>query len=237
MRTRGFSYRPQPLASADRTADSNPYGLLTPAQARNDGFGLTSSALDARPFADANAAVDGGQAWKNALDGTAAHRVYLTMPGNRQFFYNTDACATQAVAQVYGADYYRLYTTMEVLTDQVIKAVQADPDVRAAQSRWQSCMAAAGERSSGLDAPLSAVTAQLHTALASGDQGSIHAVAGRELSLAETDAGCQETAQLAAAVTAAQTRAEQPLRRSHAADLSALRSLQRTALASAVGTE
>ncbi|WP_232248588.1 hypothetical protein [Streptacidiphilus rugosus] len=236
MRTRGFGYRPQPLAASDHTADGNPYGLLTPAQARNDGFGLTSSALDARPFVDANAAADGGQAWKDALDGTAAHRVYLAMPGGRQFFYNADACSTQAVAQVYGADYYRLYETMEVLAGQVVTTVQADDGVHAAESRWRSCMAAAGERSADLDAPLSAVTAQLHTALASGDRARVHAVAGRELSLAETDAGCQETSGLAAAVATAQARAEQPVRRSHAADLAALRALQRTALSSAART-
>ncbi len=231
MRARGFVYRPQPLSDSDHTADANPYGLLTLQQARNDGFGITSSALDARPFVDANAAEDGSAAWKAALDGTTAHRVYLTMPGHRQFFYNADACATRAVVELYGAQYYRLFNTLQILSNQVVTTVQADPRFLAAQRRWQACMSAAGQPAGSLSDPLSSVSARLRPALASHDPARIHTMVGFELNLAEADAECQATAGLADSVAASQQDAERAAITSHAGDLAELQALQRRALA------
>jgi hypothetical protein len=233
MKQRGFPYRPQALVGGDHTSDANPYGLLTVAQARNDGFGITSSAVDTRPVVDSNADVDTRDGWNAALVGTAAHRVYLNLPGNRQFFYNTDSCATQAVAQLYGADYYRLFNTLTVLSTQVVAQVQNDARYLAAQSRWQRCMTTAGEPAQTLADPPGAISAQLQQA--GKDPAKLHTLAGRELALAETDAHCQATADLATAVTTAQTDAEKTLITGHTSDLSALRQLQHQAVTKTAG--
>ncbi|WP_078908362.1 hypothetical protein [Streptomyces vietnamensis] len=233
MKRRGFTYRPQPLATGNHLADVNPYGLLSVAQAVNDGYGITSTALSMRPPADVNAAAGADKRWKEALLGTPAHRVNLAMPMKRQFFYQADSCVSDAKSRLFGADYYKLYNTFQVLSDAVVEKVRADRRYREAQTSWRTCMKAAGTEAEAFGDPQGTVDEQLRQA--GQDPARLHAVAGVELKLSRADAGCQAETGLTAVVAAAQTDAEKTLGAGYADELAALRSMQRKALATASG--
>ncbi|AWZ15990.1 MULTISPECIES: hypothetical protein [unclassified Streptomyces] len=144
MRRRGFTYRPQPLATGNRIADANPYGLLAVAQAVDDGYGITSTALAVRPQEDANAGESANDRWKEALLGTPAHRVDLKMPLGRQFFYHSDSCVSDAKSGLFGPDCHRLYNTFQVLADALVDKVRADGRHVEAQGAWSACVKDAG---------------------------------------------------------------------------------------------
>lgn len=232
MRRRGFAYSPQPLAQGDHRPDASPYGLLTTAQAANDGFGVLSAALNAQPLPDHNAAADGDTAWSQALLGTDSHRVTVNLPAGQQYFYNSDSCVSDADSSLYGPDYDRLFNTFQVLNNEVIGKVQADPRYLAAQSHWQTCMKAAGETAATLTDPPTSIDQGIHQA--AGDSTKLHQLAGRELALAHTDADCQQQVGLAHAVTLAQADAETSTLGGHAADLTTLWKLRNAALNVAV---
>ncbi|MEU6620768.1 hypothetical protein ABZ926_08270 [Streptomyces litmocidini] len=231
MKRRGFTYRPQPLATGDHLADLNPYGLLTAAQAANDGYGITSTALSLRPPADANAASGTDKRWKEALLGTAAHRVDLEMPLGRKFFYHSDSCAGDAKSRLFGPDYYRLFNTFQVLDDAVVEKVRTDRRYLAAQDSWRTCMKEAGAEAKAIGDPQGTVDRQLRQA--GRDRAKLHAVAGVELRLSGADAACQAEAGLGAAVSAAQADAERKLGAGYADELAALRHMREKALAKA----
>ncbi|MEU2234298.1 hypothetical protein [Streptomyces vietnamensis] len=235
MKRRGFTYRPQPLATGNHLADVNPYGLLGVAQAVNDGYGITSTALSMRPPADVNAAEGTNERWKEALLGTPAHRVNLAMPMKRQFFYQADSCVSDAKSRLFGADYYKLYNSFQVLGDAVVEKVRADHRYLAAQDSWRACMKKAGADAKAFGDPQTAVDRQLRQA--GQDPARLHAVAGVELKLSRADAGCQAETGLTAVVTAAQTDAEKTLGAGYADELAALRNMRRKALATASGDQ
>ncbi|MEV4426463.1 hypothetical protein ACN9M0_14090 [Streptomyces sp. R-07] len=231
MKRRGFTYRPQPLATGDHLSDLNPYGLLSVPQAVNDGYGITSTALSLRPPADVNAAEGRNKRWKEALLGTPAHRVDLAMPLKRTFFYHSDSCVSDAKSRLFGPDYYKLYNTFQVLGDAVVEKVRTDRRYLAAQDSWRACMKEAGAEAKAFGDPQSAVDRQLRQA--GQDQAKLHAVAGVELKLSRADADCQAGAALTAAVSAAQKDAEKKLGAGHADELAALRTMREKALATA----
>lgn len=134
MKRRGFTYRPQRRTTGDRTADANPYGLLTVAQATNDGYGITSTALAVRPPVDTNAREGADKRWKDALLGTPAHRVDVPMPLGGTFFHHTDSCVGDAKSRLFGPAYYKLYNSFQILSDAVIQKVRTDRRYLAAQS-------------------------------------------------------------------------------------------------------
>lgn len=228
MKQRGFTYAPEPLAEGDHRPDASPYGLLTPAQATNDGFGVLSAALNAQQVPDSNAAEAGNAAWNHALLGTDSHRVTVDLPAGQQFFYNSDSCVIDAETRLYGPDYYRLYNTFQVLDNEVIDKVHADPRYLAAQTHWQSCMKAAGEQDATLADPPAAISSGLqHVGT---DSAALHQLVGRELQLAHTDAECQAQSGLASVVATAQGDAEKAVLGSHAGDLAMLEKLRAAAL-------
>ena len=228
MRQRGFSYQPEPLAEGDHRPDNSPYGLLTPTQAANDGFGVTSAALNARPAPDGNAAKDDESAWKAALLGTESHRMTVSLPAGQQFFYNSDACVIDAIWRLYGPDYYRLFNTFQVLTNQVVDKVEKDPRYLAAQTRWQNCMKASGQNAAVIVDPPAEINRELQQA--GTDSVKLHQLIGHELQLAGTDAQCQKQADLATAVAQAQSDAEKAVIGAHGADLATLKKLRQAAL-------
>lgn len=236
MRRRGHVYKPEGLATG-RTdpQDRNPYGLLTTEQARQDGYGITSARLNTRMPRDPNKARSGEREWREALLGTTAHRVHVRLPGKQEFFYNTDACLTEAREKLYGADYERLYNTYQVLANQVVSAVHEDPRYRRAQHRWSGCMRHAGVRAAGtLDDPRTSVGDRLRRAAA--DRGELRAVARHELTLSRQDAGCQAKTDLARTVTEAQKRAEKAVAGDRRSGLVRLRALRDAAVRRATDT-
>ncbi|MFI9112439.1 hypothetical protein [Streptomyces venezuelae] len=235
MKRRGFTYRPQRLATGNRMVDASPYGLLTVPQAIDDGYGITSTALAAKPPVDANAAENANERWKAALLGTPAHRVNLAMPQGREFFYHADSCVAEANSRLYGPDYYKLFNTFQVLADAVVEQVRKDDRYLAAQRAWSGCMketdAAAGVKAGTFGEPRSTVDRRLQEA--GQDPAKIHEVAGAELKLSRADAQCQARVGLAEVVATAQSEAERTVGAGYADELAALRSLRAKALATA----
>ncbi|WP_426364255.1 hypothetical protein [Streptomyces sp. E-08] len=231
MKRRGFTYRPQPLATGDHLSDINPFGLLGVAQAVNDGYGITSTALSMRPPADVNAAEGANERWRKALLGTPAHRVNLAMPMKREFFYQSDSCVSDAKSRLFGPDYYRLYNTFQVLGDAVVDRVRADRRYLAAQASWSTCMKEAGAEAKAFGDPQARIDKDLRKA--GRDPAAVHAVAGVELKLSRADADCQAGAGLTAVVTVAQKDAERRLGAGYGDELAALLDLRKQALARA----
>lgn len=241
MRRRGLRYEPQPLATGGTDPqDVNPYGLLTTSQARQDGYGITSARLAARPL-DTNRDRAREPGWSRALLGTKSHEVRVHLPGGVEFLYNSDACVTQARQALYGADYDRLSSRYQVLSNQVITAVLKDPRYLRAQHRWALCMRAAGLAVKSPDDPRGLVEQRLEraTATATGASASAgagarsgqpHEVAGYELKVAGQDADCQRTTDLPRTVTEAQSRAETAVAGTHPTDLSHLTALRSAAV-------
>ncbi len=233
MRDRGFSYHPQPLAPGSHIADANPYRLLSPAQARTDGFGLTSSRLNAgtAAFVDHNAKAATVPGWQEALLGTDSHRTNVRLPDGQEFFYNSDSCVSHARAQLYGPGYERLYNTFQVLANQVIIKVEADARFRSAQGAWRTCMRAAGQSSRALEDPPQAIDTQLGRA--GSDSAKLRKVITDERRLAMVDASCQRKAGLADVVSTVQRGVEKTVLRGHTADAATLRRLRTQAVATA----
>ncbi|MBD0695671.1 hypothetical protein [Streptomyces sp. CBMA123] len=229
MRGRGFEYRPQALGTGDHRVDANPYGLLTTAQATDDGFGVISTELNLKPVADPNQDHASDQAWKDALLGTEAHRVTVDLPDRQQFFYNGDSCLTQAGDALYGPDYYRLFNTFQVLSSKVVTGVQADGRFTAAEGRWRDCMTAAHQPAAHLGDPVATIDQRVKQD--GGDPGRTHELIGGELALARTSARCQSQAGLTDAVTQAQTDIERTVLGSDRPQLDRLWTLRRQALA------
>ncbi|MFI0815250.1 hypothetical protein ACH4TX_03960 [Streptomyces sp. NPDC021098] len=235
MRRRGHVYEPEGLATGrPDPEDGNPYWLLTTEQARQDGYGITSSRLNTRMPRDPNKARSGEREWREALLGTTAHRVHVRLPGRQEFFYNADACLTKARDTLYGADYERLYNTYQVLAMQVVSAVHKDSRYLKAQRRWSGCMRDAGVRAGTLDDPRSSVDQRLRRAAA--DQGELRAVARHELKLSRQDASCQRKTGLARTVTEAQKRAEKAVAGDRRSGLVRLRTLRDAAVRRATDT-
>ncbi|MEU5094993.1 hypothetical protein [Streptomyces sp. NPDC020996] len=229
MRRRGLRYQPQPLVTGGTDPDDvNPYGLLTRAQARRDGYGITSARLAARPPDDPNADRAREPGWRRALLGTKSHEVRIRLPGGAEFFYNSDACVTRARQTLYGADYDRLSSTYQVLSNQVVTAVREDPRYLRAQHRWALCMRAAGVAVKSVDDPRGLVEQRLRRA--ADRPARLREVARYELKVSGQDADCQRTTGLTRTVAEAQARAETDAAGARTAELARLRDLRSAAV-------
>ncbi|MFJ3825481.1 hypothetical protein [Streptomyces nodosus] len=233
MRSRGFDYRPQPLASGSHVLDANPYGLLTPTQAKTDGFGLTSSALNEATAgqADRNVKDASVPGWHTALLGSTSHRVYVPLPAHQEYYYNTDSCVSRAEIQLYGADYERLYNTFQVLTNEVVLEVRKDKRYLSAQDAWRECMRSAGSPEQALDSPPQTINSEL--AGIENNSAIPRRLIGRELGLAKTDADCQQKIGIGHTVSAVQADVERTVLQGRTNQLSALQRLRAGALAAA----
>ncbi|NUV58152.1 hypothetical protein G6W55_00355 [Streptomyces sp. CAI-85] len=203
MRSRGQQYTAQPRTTSARSEETNPYGLLTPRRAAQDGYGIVGEYLY-RLTAPAPADEPRETVWQQALTGTPAHRVTLRLPDGVSLEYSTDGCVARARTEVYGADWNTVEPVTVGLANRVIAAVEADPDHRAAVRRWSACMSKAGHPAKDLQAPRQAVDSRLRTTVAEGgtgpDQDAVRALGRDEIRTARADADCQASTGLAEAV-------------------------------------
>ncbi|MFI7500450.1 hypothetical protein ACIBVL_18490 [Streptomyces sp. NPDC049687] len=208
MTSRGQSYTAQPRTASARGEETNPYGLLTPEKAAQDGYGIVGEYLHQQsnpPPADEPRKA----AWQEALTGTPAHRVSLRLPDGVSLQYSTDGCVARARAELYGADWNTVAPVTMGLANRVIGAVEADPGYRAAVRKWSSCMAEAGYPATDLQAPRRTIDSRLKKAAA--DRQTLRALGRDEIRLAGVDAGCQVETGLSEAVQDVQQAAEKQL--------------------------
>ncbi|WP_157062851.1 hypothetical protein [Actinopolyspora mortivallis] len=228
MADRGFTYEVSPAATGGEGPD-NPYGLLSPEEARKNGYGMTMRHVeraereekrDERPNSR-------GERWKEALTGTEEHRVSFTTPTGRTFTYSSDGCVHRARTRLYGKSWYRDFHTIQSLSNRVIRAVTDSEEFKAAQQRWSDCMSSAGHDFDTIQGPLRVVREELS------EQGASKEVADLELSLSRQDARCQRRAELPDTVEAVQRRVESNTLSGHRDTLDRLRASHTEAVARA----
>jgi hypothetical protein len=167
--------------------------------------------------------------YATALDGTTGSRVDIPLPGAPAITIARDGCEARARAAALGADWDRLYYTVQSLSNTVITTTMSAPAVTAATGRWSACMLTKGYHVASLDAAPGTIQKGAESAT-SAEQ--IRAVARTELTMATADAACQRRAGLRSAVEQAQKAAElRVLTPGHRRDLAAFRRLKRDALA------
>ncbi|MFF4489897.1 hypothetical protein ACFY0F_25920 [Streptomyces sp. NPDC001544] len=208
MTSRGQSYTTQPRTASARSEETNPYGLLTPERAAQDGYGIVGEYLY-RQSSPPPPEEPRKTAWRQALTGTPAHRVRLRLPDGVSLEYSTDGCVARARAELYGADWNTVAPVTMGLANRVIGSVEADPGYRAAVRHWSSCMTKAGHPATDLQAPRRAIDSRLQKAAA--DAETLHALGRDEIRLAGADAGCQLETGLSEAVRDVQQAAEEHL--------------------------
>lgn len=232
MAHKGFSYRPQKAAAHPSALDASPYALVRPTEARVNGFGIISAALDAGSGTADVTAEPSGAAWTAALQGTPSHRVQIALPDGQAYFYNSDSCLSTVDDQLYGAGYETLYNSFQVRSNQVLARVLADPRYRTAQGSWAGCMQAAQVPYSSLSGPAGTVYAEL--AAVGTDQGRLQRAIGTELRLSGADAACQQQVGLNQVVATVQDDAQSAVLGSSTGELGELLGLRRQALARAL---
>ncbi|SHL19951.1 hypothetical protein [Actinacidiphila paucisporea] len=232
MRQRGFPYLTVPPG---RLAEENPYGLLTQAQAAQDGYGLTAALL-AGPPPDPNAKflaqMDEGRrtAWQNALTGSGKHERILRAPDSPEMRINTDGCVYLGRRAFYGSSWEQTELTVSGLVVRVIAGVTSDPGFRTAQQTWADCMRGRGESFTTVQEARGAI--QGAASKAGSDRLALQNLSRRELQLAGRDATCQRQSALVAAVRAAQKRAEAALPDASRQQAAKLANLRKQALSS-----
>jgi hypothetical protein len=197
MSSRGQKYTAQPRTASARNEETNPYGLLTPEKAAQDGYGIVGEYLHQQstpPPADEPRK----KAWQRALTGTPAHRVSLRLPDGVSLEYSTDGCVARARVELYGADWNTVAPVTMGLANRVIGAVEADSGYRAAVRRWSACMTKAGHPAKDLQAPRKAIDSRLRKAAS--DQEALRALGHDEIATARADADCQIETGLSEAV-------------------------------------
>ena len=252
MRERGFQFLPQPGPPGGSDPD-NPYGLLTPDDARTHGYRIAEDMMRRPPTVDedpneaARAALPAPRraAYDAALLGTEQHEEEIPVPGGGVFTYRSDACAYTARRALFGADWDGLYVTVQAATNAVVDEVLRSAPFTRAQRDWSSCMGGRGHRASGLADPRRQVAQALAGTGAAGPSdaptasptASAAPLSRRAMRLeqrvAVADAACQDHSGLWAVAAVAQEAAEarQPAATLRAADR--LRAARATALAAA----
>lgn len=224
MHDKGIDYR-VPSGSWKPDSPSNPYALLTKAEAAGSGYPLPESNSSA-PTDDPAKLSDRE---RTALFGTEAHQKSIPLPLGGEIAVRTDSCYNTAQNRLYGEDWKALRHTFETLSYTVVTQVQKDARFTAAQRSWATCLKNAQYPATTLDA----VTPYAMKVLESihGDAKATAAVHKELRDMAVQDATCQLRARLAEAVTAAQQDARDGvLRGARKTDLDHLRELRRHAL-------
>lgn len=208
MSSRGQKYTAQPRTASARSEETNPYGLLTPEKATEDGYGIVGEYLHQRST-PVPADEPRETAWQQALTGTPAHRVSLRLPDGVSLEYSTDGCVARARAELYGADWNTVAPVTMGLANRVIGAVEADSGYRAAVRRWSACMTKAGHQAKDLQAPRKAIDSRLRKTAS--DQEALRALGHDEIATARADADCQIETGLSEAVRDVQRAVEKRL--------------------------
>lgn len=226
MRRRGYSYA-NPAGTKAGVEPDNPYGLLDPGMVASTGYGIVPAVEQDREHRSPGGVTDRG--YVEALDGTTKSQVDIRLPDGPPVTIARDGCEARARVAVFGADWDRLYYTVQALSNSVIVKTQADPAVVEAVARWSRCVRAAGHPATMLeDLPMAI---QRRAEAAKGDDQT-RAVARAELTTATADSGCQQQAGLREVMEQAQTRAETSvLTDAYRRDLVALRQRKQAVLA------
>ncbi|SDP84173.1 hypothetical protein SAMN04487905_11086 [Actinopolyspora xinjiangensis] len=228
MNSRGFDYEPSERGGEESGAD-NPYGLLTPERAADDGYGMTMRAVRNSSVGKDEARTKRSESPERdrALTGTEENRKTITTETGTELTFATDGCLHEARTEVYGKSWDRAFYTMQDLSNEVIRGVTGSAEFSEAQRRWSECMSSAGHEYETLQGPLRTIREKLD------EQGPTEEIAGLELSLAEQDARCQRRVELAETTREVQRVEEEKALEGHRARLKELRRLRRAALNSA----
>lgn len=222
MRTRGLDFPVQPTAAAQGFTDPNPYGLLDPAEAAKQGYGLHGPTKGNTP----------DRTWTaretRALLGTPAHEKKLPLPGGGYTVENTDGCFSQAQDKLYGQAWKRLHYGEETLFARELARVRQDPGVREAKTSWASCMRASGYRVAALQNVMDDAVQSM--ASTGSDRASGQAQFTKLWKQAQRDAACQRKAKVVSAFRRAQDAVEPVVTRGESSDLARLADLRNHAL-------
>ncbi|MFG3353155.1 hypothetical protein [Streptomyces sp. NPDC048001] len=214
MRTRRLEYLPQPAADTRREASASPYGLLTGARARSDGYGIVGEILSGGtgPPPDANAGLlasmgaDQADRWRGALLGRPETMRQITVPDAPAVRYDPDSCAARGRAEVYGRGWEEALLGAEAATNRVVDSVRKDAGYRRAVAEWSDCMAGRGYDYPDLQAPRAALARRAERAETASE---LTALGRTEIETASRDWACEREVRLHDAAEQAQRRAEQ----------------------------
>ncbi|MDQ0369519.1 hypothetical protein [Catenuloplanes indicus] len=217
MAARGLRYERAPSTDHERASAANPYGLLDPATARTDGYGMTAEFLAAAQPPDPNAPIiesmTGAEQkeWRTALTGSEENRQSLTMPDGTPLVVPTDGCVAEARSELYGADWDRLYYSFQGYANLVLSRTEQDAVYQQGIAAWTRCMHEAGFTYRSLQDPRREIEQRLVEApRPSGPEltPELRQTALSELAVARADATCEYDTGLNEAVTTAQRIAE-----------------------------
>lgn len=226
MRRRGYTYATPTSGSPPNREPDNPYGLLDPTTVGRTGYGIVPATVRDREHPPPADATDRG--YVEALDGTERSQVEIALPGGPAITIARDGCEAGSRAAVFGADWDRLYYTVQSLSNMVIEKTQADAAVTAAVAQWSACVRKQGYPAATLDDLRMSIQKGAEAATTD-DQ--TRAVARTELKTAVVDAGCQERVGLRPIVRRAQAQAEQDvLTDAYRRDLHTLRQREQAVL-------
>lgn len=218
MSARGFTYTPEPANTSPRSAETNPYGLLTPQGAAADGYGIVGEFLHRRrnpPAGASGGSAPSGQGgdrreqWSASLLGTPARRTGKVLPDGRKLEYSPDGCAFQASEKVYGPGWGFLRASTDQIAGRVIGGVEKDPAYLETVRRWSTCMSGAGHRALALRTLRDGIAARLGEA--AGNDEALRRLGAAEIADATADAACQREVRLADRIAEVQKKVEKDL--------------------------
>ncbi|MEU0099247.1 hypothetical protein [Streptomyces sp. NPDC006267] len=241
MDDRGFTYRLQPARSDRRAAETSPYGLLSAAVSRADGYGVVGGLLSGGEAApsDANAAAvaglgeEQGKRWREALLGREKDMREVLVPDGPTLRYSPSSCEVRGREEVYGKGWDVVLFTVETAANGVVEAVEEDAGYRASLRDWSACMAERGHDFPDLRAPRAEFAARAERAKSPAE---LRALGEEEIETASRDHACERNVRLHEATAEAQKRVErEELRRTPelAEQLDRIRDMKRTALRTA----
>ncbi len=236
MRQRGMRYVEVPTGPG--TEPANPYGLLTPEVARQDGYGMVSSALsgaattdDVYARATRDLSVRERARWLAAVEGTKEGRRRLRLPDGATLTYPTDGCVAEAQRQLYGATWRQTSARVQGLVNLVLAGVESSSRYVAAERDWSACMRATGRPYDSLRAPAKDIQDSLNAS--SGTRKDLLRIGAHEQALAVEDARCQRRIRFAERVRTVQRAVEADLTPTYQKDLASYARMRAAALRNA----
>jgi hypothetical protein len=233
MQERGFEYHVIPVRDPWRLVEDNPYGLLQPDRAVDDGYGITVQRLGPstrdpndkvlRRLSDAQR-----QRWQEALVGRKDGHRKLVRPDGVAISYDPGACVESGFRSLYGKPWTERFRALEGVGNQVVTATLHSAGYRAAERKWAACMAEEGHSYRTPGEPRTEI--QERVAKTPADSESLREAGRAELALARADLACQQQARLHQAAAAGQRQAEKPIRADWEAEIAAHRQARNQAL-------
>ncbi|MFE0178252.1 hypothetical protein ACFWZ2_38685 [Streptomyces sp. NPDC059002] len=225
MRQRGMRYVQVPPGPG--TEPANPYGLLTPETARQDGYGMVSSALtgptgaatteDVYARATRDLSARERARWLEAVEGTKKGRRQLRLPDGATLTYATDGCVAKSQRLLYGSTWRQTSARVQGLVNLVLGSVERSSRYKAAERDWAACMRAADRPYDSLRAPAEDIQDSLNSS--PGTRKDLLRIGAHEQALAVEDARCQQRTRFAERVRTVQRTVEADLTPTYQKDL------------------